>query len=250
MRHSVYVLDWRSSGGRLYVGVSRSLRNRLAQHKNGPQASPTRRAWKKYGKPRCWILASGLSFDEALEFERSAIQGLQTLRPHGYNIMPGGDAMDASVEQLSEWGRKGSATITHEARSRGALRRWASSTPEERSDRMRRVQAKVAPERRSEIARAREAAKTPDQKRDIARKLSAAVSKLTFAQRSAASKKAFANKTPEQLADFMRKGQAVLAAKTPPERRRIALKREAAKTLEQRTAEKKKGWVTRKSKLI
>ena len=235
MPYSVYVLDWRTTGGLLYIGISRNLRDRLKQHRNGPSASPTRLAWDKHGQPVCRLLAMGLSFSQALTFERAAIKSLRTRAPRGYNIMPGGSAIDATTAQHRAWGK---AVMTTEQRRKAANKAWAKKTPEARrafsrsgcvASAARPLSAKRAAalkghahrthEERSETARRHHARKTPEQRSEIARKRQLAKPK---AQRSAEARKRSLRRSPELRRESARK---MLAAATPETRRDNLLKR-------------------------
>lgn len=88
----IYSLSF--SSGKQYVGMTTELmRRRLASHRSYAKKgcnSAVYRAWRKYGEPEAKVLAV-VEDHMVRETEQKAIAIFQTMAPHGYNLLPGGE---------------------------------------------------------------------------------------------------------------------------------------------------------------
>ena len=258
----------------MYVGISKSPKQRWRQHKcKGHRL--TGAAWAKYGPPKRIILSKGLTLQQAQIAEREYIKAFKTRTPLGYNLTAGGDAMDATTEQRRAWGkaamttvqrreaaRKGwsnktpderraitragcaaSAARPREAQRDAALKGHAGRTHEERSETARQAQASIGAERRSEIARARQLDKPKSQRSAEARKRSL--------RRPPELRQASARKMLAALTSEMRRENSLkrYVGMIPDERRVVIEKARIANRAishEDRVAATRKGWETRR----
>lgn len=85
-QHAVYQLSF--PNGKKYIGVTNNLRRRLYHHKNKKNTIVSN-AIRKYGNPAVVILAI-CDLDYACFLEKRAIEVLDTMAPHGYNLKEGG----------------------------------------------------------------------------------------------------------------------------------------------------------------
>lgn len=123
-----------------------------------------------------------------------------------------------SEAERSDLGRKVSAGLSREDRSRRRLAEWAACSDEERAAHVKRLQGSRSSQERSEATRKVCAARTPEQIAEISRKRLAA---LTPEQRSAAARKRASTLGEEGLRAVGAKISAAWHLKSPEERMAI-----------------------------
>jgi hypothetical protein len=110
----VYVLCWWNNP-KVYVGITKdTVQERYRGHtcgaRNGSKTALAR-AIRKHGDPTAFVtLATGLTWEEACEWEQFWIKELDCKSPHGYNLTAGGDGIaDPAPETLVKM-KKGNET--------------------------------------------------------------------------------------------------------------------------------------------
>ncbi len=90
--HNYLVYKLTDPSGKSYIGVSKNLKKRLNDHKNGNKCQSLQASIKFYGfdKIICEILKEGMSKDEAFNYESESIKNHNTLYPLGHNMTTGG----------------------------------------------------------------------------------------------------------------------------------------------------------------
>lgn len=98
MKVDLYILT-NEINGKQYIGVSKNPKVRLKEHYKTD--FPIGRALRKYGSQIDFsILAQTEGYKAAFELEKFYIKDLNTMKPNGYNLTPGGEGNNSprSVE--------------------------------------------------------------------------------------------------------------------------------------------------------
>jgi group I intron endonuclease len=105
MKYEIYIIT-NIVNAKQYIGITKRLHDRWAEHKRAQTNSALHLAIKKYGKDKFVMSHIATAFDEesAQDIERMLIVDHNTKAPHGYNLTDGGDGVmnmdDASRKKM------------------------------------------------------------------------------------------------------------------------------------------------------
>ena len=118
------------SSGKAYIGVTtRTIAYRFQQHSKMLQPNTLIcRAWKKYGAPITPTLA--IVENHILgETEQKAIKIFRTLKPHGYNMTPGGDFSPMLIPEIAARAARNRKGVIYSKQALANFRRGAKKRP-------------------------------------------------------------------------------------------------------------------------
>jgi group I intron endonuclease len=94
MKYEIYIIT-NTVNAKQYVGITKRLRDRWAEHKRAQTNSALHLAIKKYGKEKFVMTHIATAFDEesAQKIESMLIVDYNTKAPNGYNMTDGGEGV-------------------------------------------------------------------------------------------------------------------------------------------------------------
>lgn len=94
MKYAIYIIT-NAVNAKQYIGITKRLRDRWAEHKRAQTNSALHLAIKKYGQDKFVMTHIATAYDQeaAQDLERLLIVERNTKAPHGYNLTDGGEGV-------------------------------------------------------------------------------------------------------------------------------------------------------------